>query len=74
MGCRLWGHTESDTTEATQQQQQQREWTGLRLLDLANKSTDCAVTFKLQISNESAIWDTFMLKKKKRKKKDLLFI
>ena len=23
MGCRLWGHTESDTTEATQQQQQQ---------------------------------------------------
>ena len=23
-GCRLWGHTESDTTEATQQQQQQQ--------------------------------------------------
>ena len=23
MGCRLWGHTESDTTEVTQQQQQQ---------------------------------------------------
>ena len=23
MGCRLWGHTESDTTEATQQQQQE---------------------------------------------------
>ena len=23
-GCRLWGRTESDTTEATQQQQQQR--------------------------------------------------
>ena len=23
MGCRLWGCTESDTTEATQQQQQQ---------------------------------------------------
>ena len=22
MGCRLWGHTESDTTEAMQQQQQ----------------------------------------------------
>ena len=22
VGCRLWGHTESDTTEATQQQQQ----------------------------------------------------
>ena len=25
MGCRLWGHTESDTTEATYQQQQQKE-------------------------------------------------
>ena len=25
VGCRLWGHTESDTTEATQQQQQQRD-------------------------------------------------
>ena len=23
VGCRLWGYTESDTTEATQQQQQQ---------------------------------------------------
>ena len=23
VGCRLWGHTESDMTEATQQQQQQ---------------------------------------------------
>ena len=23
MGCHLWGHTELDTTEATQQQQQQ---------------------------------------------------
>ena len=22
MGCRLWGHTESDTTEVTEQQQQ----------------------------------------------------
>ena len=29
VGCRLWGRTESDTTEATQQQQQQfgkRKW------------------------------------------------
>ena len=25
MGCCLWGHTESDTTEATQQQQQQQQ-------------------------------------------------
>ena len=26
VGCRLWGRTESDTTEATQQQQQQRSF------------------------------------------------
>jgi len=25
VGCRLWGHTESDTTEATEQQQQQQQ-------------------------------------------------
>ena len=30
VGCRLWGHTESGTTEATQQQQQQHgdKWLG----------------------------------------------
>ena len=26
LGCRLWGYTESDTTEATQQKQQQQTW------------------------------------------------
>ena len=26
VGCRLWGHTELDTTEATYQQQQQHDW------------------------------------------------
>ena len=26
VGCRLWGRTESDTTEGTQQQQQQDTW------------------------------------------------
>ena len=30
VGCRLWGHTESDTTEATRQQQQQ----GLELVEV----------------------------------------
>ena len=25
VGCRLWGRTESDTTEATQQQQEQQD-------------------------------------------------
>ena len=27
VGCHLWGHTESDTTDATQQQQQEILWT-----------------------------------------------
>ena len=31
VGCHLWGHTESDTTEATQQQQQQTHIYSLRL-------------------------------------------
>ena len=26
VGCRLWGHTESDATEVTQQQQQQQQY------------------------------------------------
>ena len=26
MGCRLWGRTESDTTEVTHQQQQQQSY------------------------------------------------
>ena len=26
VGCRLWGRTESDTTEVTEQQQQQQQW------------------------------------------------
>ena len=30
-GCRLWGRTESDTTEATQQQQQQVQRPGVRV-------------------------------------------
>ena len=25
VGCRLWGHTELDTTEVTEQQQQQQQ-------------------------------------------------
>ena len=29
VGCHLWGHTESDTTEATQQQQQQFVFTAI---------------------------------------------
>ena len=33
-GCRLWGHTESDTTEATQQQQQQQQQVALVVKNL----------------------------------------
>ena len=41
VGCRLWGRTESDTTEATQQQQQQRSFpSSLLSYDLAV----CSVT------------------------------
>ena len=31
VGCRLWGRTESDTTEATQQHQQQQSLSGIQL-------------------------------------------
>ena len=31
VGCRLWGRTESDTTEATQRQQQDQRVSGLRV-------------------------------------------
>ena len=31
VGCRLWGRTELDTTEATQQQQQARKRSGLSI-------------------------------------------
>ena len=30
VGCCLWGHTESDTTDATQQQQQQQQALSIR--------------------------------------------
>ena len=29
VGCHLWGHTESDTTKATQQQEQQQQQVGI---------------------------------------------
>ena len=43
VGCRLWGHTESDTTEATQQQQGNLYWMNefplpqVQVLTLSNK-------------------------------------
>ena len=38
VGCRLWGHTESDTTEMTQQQQQHSKIILSHFLHLYNKS------------------------------------
>ena len=40
VGCRLWGRTESDTTEATQQQQQHSTYWALWWLK--NKETACS--------------------------------
>ena len=39
-GCRLWGHTESDTTEATQQQQQQQHTVCLLLWNFKIQITE----------------------------------
>ena len=36
MGCHLWGRTESDTTEVTQQQQQRRSWASQAALVVKN--------------------------------------
>ena len=49
VGCRLWGHTESDTTEATQQQQQQTRIYGLPRW-LSGKESACNARY-------SEIWD-----------------
>ena len=49
MGCRLWGRTESDTTEASSQQQQQ------------TLSTDIApLTASVTQSRENAVTDTYV--------------
>ena len=42
VGCRVWGRTESDTTDATQQQQQQHEdpETGLSVMLSSKFSID----------------------------------
>ena len=48
MGCRLWGHTESDMTEATQQQQQSLvEFSFCRLL--RSKLGDCSHEIKRRL-------------------------
>ena len=49
VGCRLWGHTESDTTEATQQQQQPFKFYPLvKFASSSLISYTCALDFPLQ--------------------------
>ena len=43
MGCRLWGRTESDTTEVTQQQQQQQQQQRVFPIRVAGIVTDLVV-------------------------------
>ena len=50
VGCHLWGHTESDTTNATQQQQQQQQSTPGPLVAM---TSFCSIAvFNLGCSNE----------------------
>ena len=44
VGCRLWGRTESDTTEATEQQQQQLR-SGLDPVGLYHELRSCRFYF-----------------------------
>ena len=46
VGCRLWGHTESDMTEVTQQQQQQ----GLCWVSLMDQT----------VKNPPAMWEAWL--------------
>ena len=52
MGCRLWGHTESDTTEATWQQQQQQQQHGSDSKETACNAGDLGLIPGLDISPE----------------------
>ena len=48
MGCRLWGRTESDTTEVTQQQQQQQQH--LNMADEAKLHSPIHSTFEALVT------------------------
>ena len=56
VGCRLWGRTESDTTEATQQQQQQC-WT-LGWLSPSTRALRAVsqITTVIRVSGHEAYW------------------
>ena len=52
VGCCLWGHTESDTTEATQQQQQQQQ-SNADVSDEGGDNSD--VSHALSVSDEDTV-------------------
>ena len=56
VGCRLWGHTESDTTEATEQQQQQ---TMLSVAGALRVSLDGFSTFAVSADDRDSIFFFF---------------
>ena len=60
MGCRLWGHTESDTTEATWQQQQQQQQHGSDSKETACNAGDLGLIPGLDISPEE--WNGYPLR------------
>ena len=53
VGCRLWGHTESDTAEATQQQQQQQQQSNADVSDEGGDNSD--VSDALSVSDEDTV-------------------
>ena len=59
VGCRLWGHTESDTTKATQQQQQcarQAIWWEYRRQEhgvLPSPPSECGAAREFPVSKNS---------------------
>ena len=58
VGCRLWGRTEADTTEATQQQQQKWNWNSCAVL-----YQNPFIRFK-EISKRKILYSVQKIKKK----------
>ena len=53
VGCRLWGHTESDKTEATKQQQQQQ--VKFTAVGNASPNFELQMTIKIEMSPDSTV-------------------
>ena len=59
MGCRLWGHTELDTTEVTQQQQQQQQQQQSVKTEILIKTPRCS-----RLRNSKAGWSYANIQRK----------